>query len=274
MSVKQILCMKWGTYYGPEYVNILYGMVARNVTGDFRVICFTDDTTGIRKEVVCLPLPELGCEIPQRDARGRLLGKWPKVALWSKDLFGLRGVGLFVDLDSVIVANIDDYFSYGNENDVITARNWVQPLRRLGQTSVFRFPIGGHPYMLEILRANPAEVSCRFRFEQYYVTYNIRGGVRFWPPSWTKHFGVHCMGPWPVRYLRPPRLPKGVKIVTFPGRPKPRDAINGWSEKNPPRTPIEHIRWMLANRHTEKKWWRHITRYLQPSDWVREHWRE
>ena len=53
---KQIVCMKWGTVYGPEYVNILHAMVARNITGDFKVICFTDDATGVRPEVLCLPL--------------------------------------------------------------------------------------------------------------------------------------------------------------------------------------------------------------------------
>lgn len=274
MSRKQILCMKWGKYYGPEYVNILYGMVARNITGAFDVICFTDDTTGVRREVTCLPLPPLGCELPQRDQKGRLLGKWPKVALWSQDLFGLKGTGLFIDLDSVIVGNIDDYFTYGRPDDVITARNWVRPLQRLGQTSVFRFPIGGHPYMLEDLRANPSEVACHYRFEQYYVTRHIRGGIKFWPEAWTKHFGVHCMGPWPLRYFRAPRQPRNAKIVTFPGRPKPRDAINGWSEKIEPRTPMEHLRWIYANRRTEKKWWRHFSRYLQPSPWVKEHWRE
>ena len=31
-----ILCMKWGTKYGPEYVNRLYGMVRRHLVGDFR----------------------------------------------------------------------------------------------------------------------------------------------------------------------------------------------------------------------------------------------
>jgi len=42
----------------------------------------------------------------------------------------------------------------------------------------------------------------------------------------------------------------------------------------PPRTPGEHLRWLLANWRTEQKWWRHINRYLMPSPWVKEHWRE
>ena len=38
------------------------------------------------------------------------------------------GVALFLDLDSVIVDRIDPYFEFGEENSVITARNWVKPL--------------------------------------------------------------------------------------------------------------------------------------------------
>jgi hypothetical protein len=187
--MKHILCMKWGAAYGPKDVNILYAMVARNISGDIKVVCFTDDTTGIRPEVACLPLPPLGCEIPTD-----VPGKWPKVALWSKELFGLEGIALFIDLDSVIVDNIDCYFEFGDPGDVITARNWLNRLGRSAQTSVFRFPIGGHSYMLENLRADPASISRKLQYEQNYVTHEIRGGIKFWPEAWTKHFRVHCIG--------------------------------------------------------------------------------
>ena len=54
------------------------------------------------------------------------------------------GVALFIDLDSVIVDSLDDYFGIGNPKDVYVARNWARPLEKLGQTSVFRFPVGGN----------------------------------------------------------------------------------------------------------------------------------
>lgn len=65
--------MKWGTVYGAKDVNILYAMVARNITGPCKVVCFTDDPDGIRQEVTCFPLPSLGCEIPPD-----VPGKWLK----------------------------------------------------------------------------------------------------------------------------------------------------------------------------------------------------
>lgn len=266
--MKQILCIKWGTLYGPEYVNCLYGMIARNITPPFKLICFTDDTRGIRKEVECLPLPALGCEIPPEAP-----GKWPKQALWGADLFGLEGTALFIDLDSIIVDRIDPYFEYGDPDDVITARNWVKPWLRMAQTSVFRFKIGAHSYLLDNLRQNP-ELAVEYRFEQNYVSSCVQGGVKFWPEKWTRHFGIHCMGPWPLRYLRPPKLPKGARIITFPGRPKAPDAIAGqWSPKSPIFSPTEHLRWVYSQRATEKKWLKYLSRYVQATPWLAAIWR-
>ena len=63
-----VLCMKWGTKYGPEYVNRLYGMVARHLKGPFQFVCLTDDARGVRNEVRCLPIPSLALPpgIPER----------------------------------------------------------------------------------------------------------------------------------------------------------------------------------------------------------------
>jgi hypothetical protein len=265
-----VFCMKWGTAYGAEDVNILYAMVRRNLTKPFEFVCFTDDESGIKPEIRCLPIPPLGCEIPPD-----VPGKWPKVALWSKDLYGMEGVALFIDLDSVIVGNIDSYFEYGDPNDVITARNWLNLLKKSGQTSVFRYPIGGHSYMLENLRADSANVSRKYQYEQNYVTNNIRGGLKFWPESWTRHFRLHCVGSIFTRYLRPPIIPSGSKIVTFPGMPKPSDAAIGrWSDKAEARSPREHLAWVWEKMRSGKPWRKHLSRFFLPADWVKENWRE
>ena len=75
---RHIVCMKWGTKYGPEYVNRLYAMVRRHLRGDFHFVCLTDDAKGIRAEAhedintitLLLGAEEAGLEILDRD------GKW------------------------------------------------------------------------------------------------------------------------------------------------------------------------------------------------------
>jgi hypothetical protein len=44
---RYVFCLKWGTKYGPEYVNKLYNMVQRNTTLDYEFICLTENKTGL-----------------------------------------------------------------------------------------------------------------------------------------------------------------------------------------------------------------------------------
>ncbi|PTU32779.1 glycosyl transferase [Stenotrophobium rhamnosiphilum] len=270
-TTKQIICVKWGTMYGPEYVNRLYAMVRRHTTGPIRLICLTDNHEGLRPEVESFDLPELGCEHPQRTH-----GKWKKVVLWGRELHGLTGTALFVDLDSVIVDSLDPYFSYGSPDDVLLARNWAKPFQRLGQTSVFRFPIGKNPHILDNFRADPQGTADRFHYEQHYITSSVTGGIKLWPEAWTRHFRLHCMLPFPFRYFFQARLPRGSRIVTFPGGPNPSDVMLGrWVPEAPAHeSRWDHIRGAFKPGMTLKARWRHFTRYVIPPQWIADNWRE
>ena len=268
---KIIICIKWGNKFGPEYVNRLYAMARRNITGDFRIVCFTDNTQGLRAEVETRELPQLGCEHPERT-----IGKWPKVALWGKELGGLTGPVLFVDLDSVILSNMDGYFSYGSLDDVILARNWAKPFSGMGQTSIFRFPVGKNHHILEDFRKSPQAIADKYKFEQHYITSAVPGGIKFWPESWTRHFRLHCLPIFPIRYFVAARFPKKAKVVTFPGGPNPGDIILGrWDEAlHPFQTASEHITNAFTYTASLKSRWQYIKRYVRPCQWIEEHWRE
>jgi len=270
--MKQVVVVKWGKKFGPDYVNRMYGMLARHITGPFKLVCLTDDAAGLRPEIEAHPLPELGCDWPRNS-----MGKWRKLVLWGDSLPGLHRPTLFIDLDSVIVDNIDGYFDYGHPDDVILARNWAKPLQRLGQTSVFRFPVGRYPQILANFRENPQAVADRCHFEQHYITEAVPGGIKFWPESWTRHFRLHCLPPFPLRYFLPAKLPAGAKIVTFPGGPNPSEVIDGrWVEEQT-RRPTRWSHFMdtfTPARRIDKKAWRHLTRFVLPVGWLRQHWAE
>jgi len=269
--IKNVVCVKWGTLYGPEYVNRLYGMLRRHLSPPFRLVCLSDSSQGLRPEVEYFPLPELGCTHPVGT-----MGKWRKQILWGREVPGLTGVALFIDLDSVIVGPIDDYFSYGSPGDVILARNWARPLQRLGQTSVFRYPVGANPHILDDFRADPQGIADRFQFEQHYVTHAVKGGIKFWPDDWTKHFRLHCLASFPMRYFKTARLPPTARIVTFPGGPNPDDVMVGrWNGKAPPhRSRWSHVMATFSDERVDKSRWRHLQRYVLPVPWIEEHWRE
>ncbi len=262
--MKLVLCIKWGTKYGPDYVNRLQRMLARHLTPPFQLVCFTDDGSGLDASIRVLPLPELGCEEPQRTR-----GKWRKLALWGPLPGGLQGTALFVDLDSVIVADLDPYFSFGPPAAVILERNWSRPLSGLGQTSVFRFRIGSHPQILERFRRDPQGLADRFGYEQHYVTACLQRQLQFWPRGWTRHFRLHCLGPLPLRYLRPARLPAGSRIITFPGGPNPADVRLGrWKADSPAYAGRRaHLRRLLSQRD-----WGGLRRFVMPVPWIDRHW--
>jgi hypothetical protein len=108
-----IVCLKWGTKYGPEYVNRLFAGVKRNTTVDFKFHCFTEDTTNLNAEIVTHPLPF-----------NTLEGWWNKLYLFSKDLpIPLGEKIFFIDLDTLIVSNIDSLLNLDCK-DIIVLRDF------------------------------------------------------------------------------------------------------------------------------------------------------
>ncbi len=266
---KQVICINWGRKYGPPYINRLYAMVARNITPPFTFTCFTDNAEGIRAEVRVEPLPPLDVPMPTGTQ-----GIWPKARLWSARLGDLKGPVLFLDLDLVITGPMDDFFTYGDPDRVILARNHSTPFERLGQTSIFRFPVGGLVPLLERFRADPQAVADTYRFEQRFVTREAPGGVDFWPNGWVRHFRGECARPLPLNFFLPPRLPEGTRVVIFPGSLQPPHAAAGhWGKRYPRRSPLEHLRGLFSADRPDPPL-RYLRHFILPSDWVAKAWRE
>ncbi|GGL61025.1 hypothetical protein [Wenxinia marina] len=267
--MKQVLCIRWGTKYGAEYVNRLYGMVARHLTPPFSFHCVTDDTGGLRPEIEVIPLPPLGCEMPRNTP-----GIWGKSRLWAEELGGLSGPVLFLDLDLVVTGSLDAFFEVGAPDDVILARNPNTPFEKLGQTSIFRFPIGKLAPLRAAFLADPQGTADRYRWEQRYVTRTAPGGVSFWPKGWVAHFRHHLVPPFPVNLMRPPRLPAATRVVIFPGGLNPPDALAGrWNGDGPVRGALAHVAAGLRGERTERLD-KHLRHYVRPTPWIAEHWRE
>jgi hypothetical protein len=107
------------------------------------------------------------------------------------------------------------------------------------------------------------------------MTHSVAGGIKFWPEKWTRHFRLHCLGGVVSRYFRPPVIPDGARIVTFPGGPKPEHVAEGrWDENAPAYAgPIAHLRrtFRPAER-THPHIVKHLKRFVRPADWVRSCW--
>ncbi|GJC56409.1 MULTISPECIES: glycosyltransferase [unclassified Acinetobacter] len=235
-----VICMKWGTKYGSEYVNRLYNMVKRHTTVDFKMVCLTDRTEGIDSNVECFPIPPLA--LPEgAPERG-----WNKLSTFEPDLYGLTGNALFLDLDVVIVDNIDGFFTH--PGDFLIIHDWKRPWRITGNSSVYRFKLGAFPGLLPYFREHFDEIRQKFRNEQAYLSWYVdqEKKLTYWPDSWCKSYKYHCLQKIPMAYFKPPVKPDGVKIIIFHGEINPPDAIHGGGGK----------------------WYR----YVLPSDWIKDAW--
>lgn len=264
---KQIICINWGTKYGAPYINRLYAMVARHTTPPFRFVCFTDSRDGVRPEVECEDLPPMPGFMPERT-----IGQWPKSRLWAPRLGDLEGPVLFIDLDAVILASLDPFFEFGDPDDVVLARNPAKPLHKLGQTSVYRMPVGKLAPLQAMFEADPQGVADEYRFEQHFVTRNAPGGVRFWPRNWVAHFRIQCIPKFPLNYLFPPRPPRDARIVIFAGALNPPDAIKGqYTKRTPHLPPVQHVRRALGS---DKKRFKALRQFLYPAAFVKDAWED
>jgi len=215
--------MKWGLKYGADYVNRLYGMVRRHLRGDFRFVCLTDRSDGIRAEVQCLPIPDL--ELPEGiPERG-----WKKLTTFAADLHGLKGTALFLDLDVVIVDDMTPFFEW--PGDFLIIHDWKRPWRITGNSSVYRFELGSHPEVLERFRAEHDSIRARLRNEQAWLSEVMHQQHRldYWPREWCASWKYHCVPRWPLNHFRAPSVPSGARILIFHGVINPPDALEGRS---------------------------------------------
>lgn len=246
-----VVCLKWGEAYGPEYVNHLYNMVRRNLSYSFRFICLTEQSEGITPEVEIFPLPEFE-EPPWQYAR--YCSAWRKIALFKPDLAGMQGKVLFLDLDVVITQSIDALFFYSNKLTII--ENWYQKGRLAGQASAFCFTAGQPVALLDQYLDDPIKVLEKYRTEQEYITGALGiNGFDFFPEFWCQSFKKHCMPNGVKRFFSSKvRQPHDAKIIIFHGRPNPPDAINGtWGKKMP---------WY-------KRWYKRVP----ATTWIADYWR-
>lgn len=250
-----VLCMKWGTLYGAHHVNNLARGVRRHLARPHRFVCLTDDAAGLDPGVEALPLPGLGLAEESADTR------WRKLALFRRDLLGLSGPALFLDLDLVVVGGLDAFFDL--PGDVLIQRDddlfrpkplrRLRPardrrLRRLGNSSVFRFGIGAHPEVLEAYLADPAGAEQAHGIEQGLLTHELdrQGKLGYWPRGWCVSFKNDCVPRGLASHWRDPACPEGARVVLFAGQPKMDEVLKGGGHR----------------------WYRRIGRV----DWLRDAW--
>lgn len=242
--MQTIICMKWGTRYGADFVNRLYNSIQRHTERNTRLICFTDDSSGINTNVQCQPIPDI--DLPD----DQINTPWRKLTMWAYPLADIEGDVLFLDLDLVITGCLDDMFDF-EAGRFCVIRNWTQPNANIGNTSCFRFPAGKYTHIFEDINANSEAILKKYRIEQVYISREIDDMV-FWPSLWCASFKHTLLPKWPLNFFKTPELPRDTKVIAFTGKPDQDEAVIGvW--------PV-------------KKWYKRLYKHVRPTPWIAEHW--
>lgn len=251
-----IVCIKWGTSYPADDVNILYQGVKDHISGPFRFLCLTDNAAGLREEVEVLDLPATG------GLSLRWRGCWPKLAMFKRGVLDGVDLALYLDLDVVIVGSLDPIVDHARDNAGLhILREWnptiwnLVPLSwrpdRGGQSSMVAWRPGEQDHLFDNVVADPEPAYRQWRNDQRYIRQKARDG-HYFPPDFCISFRRHCVWHYPLNLIfRTVKKPEGPAVVVFHGRPKPSDL-----------TRDDQSRWGTKYRYG-----------FGPVDWVKAYWR-
>ena len=213
-----IVCLKFGTLYGPDYVNKLYAGVKQNTTVPFKFHCFTEKPEGIHPDVIVHDLPH--------DLPGA--GWWQKLYMFSAEM-PIEGRIFYIDLDTLITGNLDDMLSHGTGFVVLhdffmvrvpTRRDpWGTGAEAVG-SGVLSWEAGKHTHLWDSFIKDPQKAvqSLHPHGDQKWIQMHQKNRLYFQDlfPDQLVSFKVHCRN----------GLPKNARIVCYHGKPSIPESIN------------------------------------------------
>lgn len=208
-----IVCLKAGKAYGPEYVNILFDMVRRNLVAGYpgRFVCLTDDPTGLDAGIETIRLP------------GNIETWWGKLYMFKRGLFPDGERVIFMDLDTLIIGDLGPLAAY--DGKFATLRDFYFP-QQVGP-AIIAWEAG--EFAASIWEEWDAQGRPRDPGGDLWWINNLDQGrfahridkLQDKLPGYFCSFKADCH-PYP---------PKGARVVCFHGQPKPDNCATPWVEQ-------------------------------------------
>lgn len=232
-----IITLKWGSKYGSHYVNKLFSGIKRNTNHLIKLHCFTDNSSGLNKEIISHTLPY-----------NKLDTWWNKLYFFSNDMPFKKGEKLFyIDLDTLVVNNIDHILEY-DPDTIIVLRDFYTGLAKsvIGNDNIgsglMYWKHGDYSHIWDNFIINPKLAMERVKphGDQRWIQECIKERF-YWQdlfPDQISSFKVHCNN----------GLPNKTRIVCYHGKPSIPES---YSQRN--------------------RIWKFD---IFPQAWVKLHWRE
>jgi hypothetical protein len=267
-------------------VNVLFNAVTANLTGPFRFVCLTDNAEGLQDGIEAFPIPEMG--IPPERFRH---GAWPKISILKKDLYGLDGRVVFIDLDTVINGPIDRFFEPQDALMAIGSSTWEYTTKKKSRlfrawkdwrkrrkakrpeamllqrdplpsvvpntmgSGIISFDVGAHARIYDAFMEDRAGAFIKFTNDQHFIEAHLEGWTP-WPRRWVLSYKYQLRRPLVLDWVLHPKVPPvDVPVIAFHGDPRPIDMATKWHSSLPefPHVWIGPVRWM-------RDYWRRFSR--------------
>ena len=215
-----VLCVKWGTKYSSQYVNVLKNMCARHLTVPYEFHCLTEDSTGLDPDVHVIPLPN----------RPGIKTWWSKLYMFAPEL-PIQGTILFFDLDIIIFRNIDCLFGHNpgtfqiiRDFNRCRVKDW-----KLSNSSCMRWEKGKLDYLWNEFSKDPGAIMTRNHGDQDYITKRADGDINHWPDEWIRSYKWEMQGKTHVqvkngvkyKFEKEPTITEENRVAVFHGKPNP-----------------------------------------------------
>lgn len=214
-----VLCVRYGTKYGTEYVERLRNMVSRHLSIPYQFACLTDDQHPIE-----------GVKTILRPSRGYSKGWWHKVHMFDPEL-GLDGRILYLDLDVIVHDNINKLVENQGNNFLGIRdfnRKFIPKWDKLN-SSVMSWMANSQSDIFYQFQKNPS-YAMRLHGDQDWIYQCARDRIKYWPDQWIQSYK------WEIRQrneidfrpgiknfktVRNPEIPKHCCVAVFHGDPNP-----------------------------------------------------
>lgn len=214
MIAINIVCLKWGTKYGPEYVNRLRAAIVKNTRIPIKFHCFTDNATGLHNDVIVHPLKYKNLD-----------SWWNKLYLFSDEIAIPQGERIFyVDLDTLITGNIDRLLKH-QTSKLVALKDFYHGIAKsagIVGSGLMSWHHGAFTNVWTSFIANPvtAVEMMHPHGDQMWIQHQVPENRRaYWQdlfPNAVVSFKMHCGS----------GLPTGACVVCYHGKPSiPESAL-------------------------------------------------
>lgn len=230
-SAVTVLCVRFGTRYGKEYVERLRNMVARHLTIPYEFVCLTDDAT---------PIDDVRLIIQPNANYTR--GWWHKVHMFDPNL-PLSGRILYFDLDIVIHNNIDKLITY-QPNEFIGIHDFNRKFYASWKSlnsSALCWNHRTQNHIWDQFRVNPL-AAMKMPGDQDWIWKLCNDKIKFWPKNWIQSYKWEIRSREELTVINGKRQFKTVQnsivptkdcsVTVFHGDPKPQDVKDKFVVEN------------------------------------------